>query len=195
MKNSHHSKIYKHPTAEVQSEKIGDNTRIWQFVVILKEATIGQNCNINSHVFIENDVIIGNNVTIKSHISVWDGITIKDDAMLGPNVVFTNDLRPRSKQEYELKRITIETGASIGANSTILGGVNIGQFAMVGLGSVVTKDVPAYSLVYGNPARLKAWIDEKGNKMIIIDADTLQAIDGRIFKKSGNSIVLVDEKC
>ncbi|TCN72124.1 acyltransferase [Acetobacteroides hydrogenigenes] len=143
-----------HPTADVQTSNIGDDTLIWQYAVILKGATIGSNCNINCHTFIENDVTIGNNVTVKSGIYLWDGITVGNDVFLGPNVTFTNDKYPRSKQYPEsFQRITIEDGASIGAGAIILGGLTIGKKAMVGAGSVVTKDIPAEELWMGNPAK------------------------------------------
>ena len=143
-----------HPTADVQTSNIGDDTLIWQYAVILKGASIGSNCNINCHTFIENDVTIGNNVTVKSGIYLWDGITVGNDVFLGPNVTFTNDKYPRSKQYPEsFQRITIEDAASIGAGAIILGGLTIGKKAMVGAGSVVTKDIPAEELWVGNPAK------------------------------------------
>lgn len=152
-----------HPTAEVQSKNIGEGTLIWQFCVVLKNASIGKNCNINCNVFIENDVIIGNNVTIKPGVQIWDGLRIEDDVFIGPNATFTNDLLPRSKQ-YPDKFIEthIRKGASIGANATILAGVKIGEYAMIGAGSVVTKNVPAFTLWYGNPARHKGFITKEG---------------------------------
>jgi acetyltransferase-like isoleucine patch superfamily enzyme len=153
----------KHKTAEVYSNSIGANTMIWQFVVILKGACIGENCNINCNVFIENDVKIGNNVTIKSGVQLWDGVTIEDEVFIGPNVTFTNDNTPRSKQ-YPIKfsRINIGKGASIGANSTLISPVEIGEFAFVGAGSVVTKNIPPYNIWYGNPAKHHGYITKKG---------------------------------
>lgn len=142
------------PLADVQSLEIGQGTTIWQFVVILKGAKIGENCNINCHTFIENDVIIGNNVTIKSGVFLWSGIKIEDNVFVGPNVTFTNDKYPRSKQYPEkFQNILIEAGASIGAGSVILGDRTIGKNSMIGSGSVVTKDIPAGELWIGNPAR------------------------------------------
>ena len=143
-----------HPTSDVKSTNIGENTNIWQFCVVFPQAKIGSNCNICAQVLIENEVVIGNNVTIKSGVQVWDGITIEDDVFIGPNATFTNDLFPRSKNpDWKLAKTVIKRGASIGANATILAGVTIGENAMIGAGSVVTKDVPANSVWYGNPAR------------------------------------------
>jgi len=154
-----------HPTADVQSKNIGEGTTVWQFAVILPGAVIGKNCNINCHTFIENDVQIGDNVTVKSGIFIWDAIRIEDDVFLGPNVVFTNDLRPRSKQTTEYPITTIKKGASIGANTTILAGVTVGNYAMTGIASVVTRDIPNHALVYGNPARVQGWVDEQGRNL------------------------------
>jgi acetyltransferase-like isoleucine patch superfamily enzyme len=143
-----------HKLSDVQSTNIGKDTNIWQFCVILPNAIIGNNCNICSHCLVENDVLIGNNVTIKSGVQVWDGIRIEDDVFVGPNVTFTNDKTPRSKvYSNKLLRTLIRAGASIGANSTILPGVIIGENAMIGAGSVVTKDVKPNTTVLGNPAR------------------------------------------
>lgn len=141
-----------HKLADCQAP-IPESTRVWQFCVILPKAQIGENCNICSHCMIENDVRIGNNVTIKNGVQLWDGLTVEDDAFIGANVTFTNDKYPRSKQAFDLLPITIKCGASIGAGAVVLGGVTIGEHAMIGVGSVVTHDVPAGELWYGNPAR------------------------------------------
>lgn len=133
-----------HKLSDIQSTNIGTNTDIWQYCVILPNAQIGNNCNICSHCFIENKVKIGNNVTIKSGVQLWDGVTIEDNVFVGPNVTFCNDKYPKSKNtNFKLDPILIKKGASIGANSTILPGVVIGENAMIAAGSVVTKDVPA----------------------------------------------------
>ena len=143
-----------HSLADVQTNKIGKNTLIWQFCVVLPNAQIGDNCNINCQVFIENDVKIGNNVTIKPGVQIWDGLRIEDNVFIGPNVTFTNDRYPRSKQyPEEFQQTLIKKGASIGANTTILGGITIGENTLIGAGSVVTKDVPANELWVGNPAK------------------------------------------
>jgi acetyltransferase-like isoleucine patch superfamily enzyme len=151
-----------HPLADVKSLNIGRETRIWQFVVVLPQAVIGENCNICAHSFIENDVIIGDNVTIKNGVYLWDGIHIEDNVFIGPNVTFTNDKYPRSKSyPAEFQSIRIKIGASIGAGSTILGGVEIGKNAMVGAGSLVTQSIPPDELWYGSPARFVRKLDSK----------------------------------
>ncbi|PTT74155.1 MULTISPECIES: acyltransferase [unclassified Chryseobacterium] len=143
-----------HPLADVQSKNIGEGTMIWQFCVILKNATIGKNCNINCQVLIENDAIIGDHVTIKPGVQIWDGITLEDNVFIGPNATFTNDLFPKSKnKEFKLIKTLVKKGASIGANATILAGVTIGENALVGAGSVVTKNIPDNEIWVGNPAK------------------------------------------
>jgi acetyltransferase-like isoleucine patch superfamily enzyme/dTDP-4-dehydrorhamnose 3,5-epimerase-like enzyme len=149
---------FKHPQSIVESQFIGDETKIWAFAHVLPGAHIGRDCNICDHVFIENDVRIGDRVTIKCGVQVWDGITIENDVFIGPNVTLTNDPFPRSKQyPGKFSRTLIHKGASIGANATILPGLTIGKDAMVGAGSVVTKDVPPYAIVVGNPARITSY--------------------------------------
>jgi acetyltransferase-like isoleucine patch superfamily enzyme len=155
-----------HPSSIVDTNRVGENTRIWAFVHILKGAEIGKECNICDHVFIENDVIIGDFVTIKSGVYIWDGVTIEEHVFVGPNVSFTNDIYPRSKTHLQKHPLTrIKKGASIGAGSVLIAGVEIGSFAMVGAGSVVTSDVGSYELVMGNPARPKGYICECSNKL------------------------------
>lgn len=155
-----------HKLADVQSVTIGADTNIWQFCVVLSGAKIGKNCNICAQTFIENEVIVGDNVTIKNGVQIWGGIVIESDVFIGPNVTFTNDLLPRSKQyPKEFLTTLIKNNASIGANATIVGGVVVGSYAMIGAGSVVTKNVRAYELVYGNPAIHKGWVCKCGNKL------------------------------
>jgi len=181
-----------HPKSIVASKKIGSDTRIWAFVNILEGAAIGSNCNICDHCFIENDVVIGNNVTVKCGIYLWDGIVIEDNVFLGPNVVFTNDVRPRSKQYIQPVRTLIKRGASIGANSTILAGVTIGEYAMTGIGSVVTRDVKSYALVYGNPATHRGWVDESGEKLESITNNFWKAKNGEIFQETEQGLTKVE---
>jgi acetyltransferase-like isoleucine patch superfamily enzyme len=143
-----------HQLADVQTKKIGTGTRIWQFCVVFAGAKIGENCNICAQVLIESDVVIGDNVTIKSGVQLWNGVRIEDNVCIGPNATFSNDIFPRAKQPYKQLETIIKKGASIGANATILPGLTIGENAMVGAGSVVTRDVPAEAVVVGNPARI-----------------------------------------
>lgn len=155
---------YVHPQGLCESQHVGDNTRIWAFSHILPNAIIGSDCNICDHVFIENNVRVGDRVTIKSGVQLWDGVVIEDDVFIGPNVTFTNDKFPRSKHYPETFLPThIAKGASIGANVTLLPGLKIGQNAMVGAGSVVTKSVPANAIVVGNPARVVSFVASTTN--------------------------------
>ena len=143
-----------HPLSDCQNNTIPDSTNIWQYCVVLPGAQIGENCNICSHCFIENEVKIGNNVTVKCGVQIWDGIEIEDNVMIGPNVTFTNDRYPRAKNKDWKKLHTIVCkGATVGAGSTILPGLILGEKAMIGAGSVVTKNVPAGEVWVGSPAR------------------------------------------
>ena len=149
--------MFIHPNSDVQTKQIGDGTRIWQYVVVLPGAVIGRDGNICSHCFIENKVVLGDRVTVKCGVQLWDGITLEDDVFVGPNVTFTNDLQPRSRNAAaQLLPTLVKKGASLGANATILPGLTIGEGAMVGAGSVVTKNIPPGVTVVGNPARIVA---------------------------------------
>ncbi|MEM1555264.1 MAG: acyltransferase [Desulfurococcaceae archaeon] len=154
------SKYFVHPTAIVEEGAvIGEGTRIWHFVHIRRGARIGRNCNIGKDVYIDVDVHIGDNVKIQNFATIYRGVVIEDDAFIGPHVTFTNDLYPRSFNiDWKVIPTIVKKGASIGANATIVCGVTIGEYAMVGAGSVVTRDVPPFGLVYGNPARLKGFV-------------------------------------
>jgi len=152
-----------HPNAIVEDgAMIGPRTRVWAFAHILSGAVIGADCNICDHVFVENKVIIGDRATIKCGVQVWDGVTIENDVFVGPNVTFTNDPFPRSCQRLdEHPQTIIRENASIGANATILPGLEIGKKAMVGAGTVVTRNVPAMAMVVGNPGRIKGYVDAR----------------------------------
>lgn len=157
--------FYSHPTAIINSVKIGEGTKIWDFCNVLKGAKIGKNCNICHGCFVESNVSIGDNVTIKNNVSLWDGITIEDDVFIGPDVSFTNDRFPRSKKHLkEYPKTLVKKGASLGANATILPGITIGSNAMVGAGAVVTKHVPPNAVVVGNPAVIKGYTDIEAHK-------------------------------
>lgn len=151
---SNASSILLHPLSDVQTDSIGLRTSIWQYVVILPGAVIGSDCNIGAHCFIENDVVIGNRVTVKNGVSLWDGVVLEDDVFIGPNVTFTNDMYPRSRQRVDIfPRTTVRKGASIGGGVVLLPGVTVGEGALVGAGAVVTKPVPPFAVVVGNPFR------------------------------------------
>ena len=153
--------FFQHDKAIVESAQIGEGTRIWAFTHVLPGARIGKECNLCDHVFVENDVKVGDRVTIKSGVQLWDGVELEDDVFVGPNVTFTNDPFPRSKKylpEGGLKRTLVRKGASIGANATILPGIEIGERAMVGAGAVVNRNVPPEAIVVGNPAQITAYV-------------------------------------
>ena len=152
------AKAFVHPSAICETNALGDDTRIWAFAHVLPGATIGMQCNICDGVFVENDVVVGDRVTIKCGVQLWDGVRVEDDVFIGPNVTFTNDRFPRSKVYPEkFSETVLRRGASIGANATILPGIEIGQGAMIGAGAVVTRSVPANAVVFGNPARVNGY--------------------------------------
>ena len=155
---------YAHPTALVESESIGNGTRIWAYAHIMPGVQVGAECNICDHVFIESGVVVGNNVTLKNQVSLWEGITVHDDVFIGPNATFVNDLKPRSARMKEvreryaekknwLERTVLEHGCSVGANATILGGLRLGRYCLIAAGATVTRDVEPFALMVGSPAR------------------------------------------
>jgi acetyltransferase-like isoleucine patch superfamily enzyme/dTDP-4-dehydrorhamnose 3,5-epimerase-like enzyme len=176
--------------SHISNEKLGDRTRIWQYCVILPGARIGADCNICASVFIENDVVVGDRVTIKNGVQLWDGLRIEDDVFIGPNATFTNDPYPRSRQYLDKPPVTtVHAGASIGANATILPGITIGRSSMVAAGAVVTRDVPAYAIVKGNPARITGYVhdavpEKKQTETTPIGAATLAGVIECRFKKA-----------
>ena len=177
-----------HNLSDVQTENIGEGTLVWQYCVILRNAIIGMNCNINANVFIENDVIVGDNCTIKSGVQLWDGVILRDRVFIGPNVTFTNDYIPRSKRyPTEYLKTEVQEGASIGANATIIGGITIGKFALVGAGAVVTKSVGNYEVWIGNPAKQTGYVSEDGSLLdnSLVDKTTgdKYMFEGDILKK------------
>lgn len=158
---------YKHPTAIVESDKIGEGSKVWHFVHIRENVEIGKNCNIGKSVYVDAEVKIGYNVKIQNFSSIYKGVELEDDVFVGPSVVFTNDLYPRAFiwGDDRIVQTFVKKGSSIGANSTIVCGLTIGEYAMVGAGSVVTKDVPPFGLVFGNPARLRGFVCYCGKKL------------------------------
>ena len=150
-----------HPLSDCKNKNIPDSTTIWQFCVVFPDCIIGENCNICSHCLIENDVKIGDNVTVKCGVQIWDGIELEDNVMIGSNVTFTNDMYPRAKnKEWNMLRTKVCKGATVGAGSTLLPGITIGEKSMIGAGSVVTKNVPAGEVWVGNPARFIKKIED-----------------------------------
>jgi UDP-2-acetamido-3-amino-2,3-dideoxy-glucuronate N-acetyltransferase len=160
---------YAHPSAIVDENcEIGEGTKIWHFSHIMPGCIIGERCNIGQNVVVSPQVVLGNNVKVQNNVSIYTGVICEDDVFLGPSMVFTNVINPRSaiirKDEY--RKTVVRKGASIGANATIVCGNEIGQYAMIGAGAVITKEVPAYALVYGNPAHQHGWVSEFGHKLV-----------------------------
>jgi len=157
-----------HPTAIIDENcEIGEGTKIWHFSHIMSGCKIGKRCNIGQNVVVSPQVVLGDNVKVQNNVSIYTGVICEDDVFLGPSMVFTNVINPRSaiirKDEY--RKTIVRKGASIGANATVVCGNEIGQYAMIGAGAVITKEVPAYALVYGNPARQNGWVSEYGHKL------------------------------
>lgn len=161
-------KYFAHPTAVIdEGSEIGDGTKIWHFCHIMPNCVIGENCNIGQNVVVSPGVTLGRNVKVQNNVSIYTGVTCEDDVFLGPSMVFTNVINPRSavNRKSEYMKTLVKRGASIGANATIVCGHNIGAFAFIGAGAVVTKDVPDYALVIGNPARQTGWMSEFGHQL------------------------------
>lgn len=159
---------YAHPTAVIDEGcEIGSGTKIWHFSHIMPNCKIGEQCNIGQNVVISPDVVLGRNVKVQNNVSIYTGVTCEDDVFLGPSMVFTNVINPRSaiNRKSEYAKTVVKKGATIGANATIVCGHDIGRFAFIGAGAVVTKHVPDYALVMGNPARQTGWMSEYGHKL------------------------------
>jgi UDP-2-acetamido-3-amino-2,3-dideoxy-glucuronate N-acetyltransferase len=162
------SSYFAHPSAVIDDHcEIGEGTKIWHFCHIMSGSRIGNGCNLGQNVVVSPGVTLGSNVKVQNNVSIYTGVICEDDVFLGPSMVFTNVINPRSavprKDEY--RKTIVRKGATIGANATIVCGNEIGEYAMIGAGSVITKEVPAYALVYGNPARQRGWVSEYGHKL------------------------------
>ena len=177
-----------HPLALVETDALGEGTRIWAFAHVMKGARVGAGCNLGEGVFVEGGVTIGDNVTVKNGVALYDGVTVADDAFLGPHAVFTNDLRPRSgrfkRPPAKFAPTTVGRGATIGANATVVCGHQIGAYAMVAAGAVVTKDVPPHVLVAGVPARPIGFVCACGETL----PDTLRCACGLAYHPSGGGL-------
>ncbi len=185
-------KYFIHPKAIVDTKQVGEKSTIWAFTHILAGAKIGKNVNINDHCFIENDVVVGDDVTITCGVYLWDSITIEDNVQIGPSATFVNDKLPRAKnKEFKIEKTLLKKGCSIGANATILGGLTIGTYALVGAGSVVTNDVSDFALVYGNPAKIKGYVCICAKKLEL-NGKKITCACGRRFVKNKNQISQVE---
>ena len=187
--------VFIHPTAVIDDGAlIGVGTKIWHFCHLMPTSKVGEHCNVGQNVYIDNNVVIGNGVKIQNNVSIYNGVVIEDDVFLGPSAVFTNVINPRSfiERKNEFRKTTIRKGATIGANATILCGVEIGAYAMIGAGAVVTKNVQAYSIVTGNPARQSGWISETGIRLEFnMDGLAECPQTGKIYKLKNGFVVPV----
>ncbi len=174
--------------------QIGKGTKIWHFSHVMPDCTIGENCNIGQNVVVSPDVVLGNNVKVQNNVSIYTGVICEDDVFLGPSMVFTNVTNPRSavirRGKYE--KTLVKKGATIGANATIVCGHTIGEYAFIGAGAVVTKDVPAYALLVGNPAKQKGWMSEHGHKLDFTRGNTAACPESGIcYRLDGGKVTRV----
>lgn len=173
--------FFVHDQALVESDLIGEGTRIWAFAHVMKEARIGKDCNIGDHCYIESDVIIGDHVVIKNGVSIWNRVRIEDNVFIGPGAIFINDPYPRSKVYLEEYVATyVKKGASIGANATLMCGITVGEYSMIGAGSVVTRAVPPFAIVYGNPAKVRGYVCRCGKKLDI-STPNVRCVCGQLY--------------
>ena len=173
----------KHISAVIdEGAQIGDGTNIWHFCHVMPSAIIGENCNIGQNVFIDNGVVIGSGVKIQNNVSLYNGVVCEDKVFIGPSVVFTNVINPRSaiEKKHEFKKTVVRKGASIGANATIVCGNEIGQYALIGGGAVITKNVKPYALVVGNPAKQIGWVSEYGNRLVFEEKGNALCEESRV---------------
>ena len=185
---------FAHETAIIEPDcQIGSNTKIWHFSHIMKDAKIGENCNLGQNVVVSPNVILGNNVKVQNNVSIYSGVICEDDVFLGPSMVFTNVINPRSSiiRRDQFKKTKVCKGSSIGANATIICGNTIGSFSMIGAGAVITKDVPPFALMIGNPAKQIGWVSEYGNRLIFNDLNlaTCEESNQTYVLKDNNKII------
>ena len=177
-----------------EGSQIGEGTKIWHFSHLMPNAVVGKNCQLGQNVFIDNNAVIENGVKIQNNVSVYNGVVIENDVFIGPSVVFTNVITPRSfiNRKAEFKNTRVCEGSTIGANSTIICGIKIGEYAFVGAGTVVTKDVKSFALVIGNPGKQKGWVCKRGNKLIFNEENIAVGLNGEKYKLENNIVYLVD---
>ena len=185
------NRFFAHPLSLVETQDIGCGTRIWAFAHVMKGVHLGANCNVGEHSYIESGVTIGDDVVIKNGVALWEGVTVENRAFLGPNCVFTNDLFPRSKVVNERVQTCVREGASIGANATILCGIEIGRYSLVGAGSVVTRSVSDFALVTGNPARLRGYVCRCGEKLNFSEQEEAHCVCGLTYRQQESRIRLL----
>ena len=188
--------FFVHPSSIIdEGAVIGAGTKIWHFCHLMPGCRIGKDCNIGQNVFIDNNTVIGNKVKVQNNVSIYNGVTIADDVFIGPSVVFTNVVNPRSfiERKNEFKPTHIQKGASIGANATILCGIDIGEYAMIGAGAVVVNSIPAYASIAGNPGKLIGWVSRAGMKLEF-NADGLAkcSLGGRQYRLENEIVSLLD---
>jgi acetyltransferase-like isoleucine patch superfamily enzyme len=198
------NELYVHPNSLVETQQIGEGTRVWAFTHVMQGVVIGMNCNIGEHCFIESGVVIGNNVTIKNGNMLWDGVILEDGVFVGPHVSFMNDLYPRSprlpqaRRRYSTRGWLVPThvcaGASLGAGAVILAGISVGAFCMLGAGAVVVQDVASYALVVGNPARLRGWVCQCGQPLDFHEGIAVCGDCRLEYAHSGDSIQLTSAR-
>lgn len=188
---------YIHETAVVDpGAQVGTGTRIWHFCHLMPQCQVGSHCNIGQNVFIDNNVVVGNGVKIQNNVSLYNGVVIADDVFIGPSAVFTNVINPRSfiERKTEFRPTRVERGATIGANATVVCGITIGAYALVGAGSVVTKNVVPFALVMGNPARQKGWVSRAGYKLVFNSLSQAECpASGEIYKMEKDGIFLITD--
>jgi acetyltransferase-like isoleucine patch superfamily enzyme len=193
--------MFIHTSAIVETTRIGEGTRIWAYTHVMDDVSIGSECNIGEHCFVESGASIGNQVTVKNGNMIWEGVHLEDGVFVGPQVVFTNDLYPRSprlpqvKKRYAdrawLERTVVKHGASVGAGAVILAGVTIGEFSLVGAGSIVTKSLPRHALAVGRPARVRGWVCQCGQPLVFVNGTaSCRGCDLR-FAKAGGVVELL----